>query len=247
MATAVARPKLAIHVPGRRYDHVFFAATVALMVVTVVVGFGPTYYFAGFLRASLPSTIVHVHAVLFSAWMLLLVTQSILVSAHRVDIHRRLGIAGCVLAIAMVLVGVLAATDSMMRTPRVPGRDPRVFYIVPLSNMVMFSGLMIFAYRKRRDSAAHKRLILLATTALMLAAVTRWPVAMIHMQTVRATVVSDVFLLALVAYDVWALRRVHRATMWGGLFVVLVQLIRMPIGKTAAWYAFATWAQAAYR
>ena len=34
-------------VPGRRYDRVFFSGMVLLILVTVVAGFGPTYYLAG--------------------------------------------------------------------------------------------------------------------------------------------------------------------------------------------------------
>jgi hypothetical protein len=67
------------------------------------------------LRLRLPSTqgrcpIIHVHGALFSCWILLLVKQTSLVSARRVDVHRRVGIAGFILACVMV-VGVLAATD----------------------------------------------------------------------------------------------------------------------------------------
>ena len=87
---AQARPAL----PGRRYDHVFFSAMAAAMLITVFVGFAHTYYLAGVFHAPLPSFIIHLHAVAFSCWILLLVTQTTLVSAGRVDVHRRLGIAG---------------------------------------------------------------------------------------------------------------------------------------------------------
>ena len=49
------------------------------------------------------------------------------------------------------------------------------------------------------------------------------------------------FLLVLVAYDVWSTRKVYRATLWAGAFLIFVQQIRMPIGQTAAWRAFASW------
>jgi hypothetical protein len=51
------------------------------------------------------------------------------------------------------------------------------------------------------------------------------------------------FLLLIVAYDLWSTRRVHRATIWAGGFVVVVGLVRVPIGNTAVWHTFATWAQ----
>jgi hypothetical protein len=46
-----------------------------------------------------------------------------------------------------------------------------------------------------------------------------------------------------VAYDLWTSRKVHRATLWAGGFLIFVQQIRIPIGKTAAWHAVAGWVQ----
>jgi hypothetical protein len=40
---------------------------------------------------------------------------------------------------------------------------------------------------------------------------------------------------------------VHRATLWASAFLIVVQQIRFPIGQTAAWHAFATWAQSLVR
>src|SRR5712664_1482519 len=119
MATAVAHPgnpaKPSVGLPGRRYDHLFFSAMALLMLATVFIGFARTYYLAGVFHAPLPSRIIHVHGAVFSCWMLLLITQASLVSAGRADIHRRLGIGGMLLACLMVIVGVLAATDLLVR------------------------------------------------------------------------------------------------------------------------------------
>src|SRR6267142_954452 len=113
----------ATRLPGRRFDDVFFSGMAVLMLATVFVGFAHTYYLAGMFRAPLPSLIIHVHGAVFSCWMLLLLTQTTLVSAGRVDIHRRLGIAGFILACAMVVVGVLAANDQLVRESGPAGRD----------------------------------------------------------------------------------------------------------------------------
>src|SRR5215471_1450295 len=78
--------------PGRRFDHIFFSATVLMMAATVYVGFAPTYYMAGVFRAPLPSMIIHIHGAAFSCWILLLIAQTSLTSAGRVDIHRRMGL-----------------------------------------------------------------------------------------------------------------------------------------------------------
>jgi FtsH-binding integral membrane protein len=247
MATAVLdrkRPtEIVAGLPGRRFDHLFFLTLALVMLATVFVGFAHTYYLAGIFHAPLPSVIIHIHGAAFSCWILLLVTQVSLVSAGRVHIHRRLGIAGFCLACFMVIIGVLAATDSLVREAGPAGRDPNFFYIIPLTDMLIFATLTFFAFRARRDSAAHKRLILVATTALLIVAIARWPFALVHRLPIRAALFSYVFLLILVAYDLWSTRKVHRATIWAGAFLIFAQQIRIPIGRTATWHAFATWVQ----
>jgi hypothetical protein len=245
MATAVVHPsksaKLVTSVPGRRFDHVFFSGMALLLLATVFVGFARTYYLAGVFQAPLPSFIIHLHGAVFSCWILLLVTQTSLISAGRVDIHRRLGIAGFLLACLMVVMGVLAATDTLLRNGGPRGLDPLAFYIVPITDMVIFATLIFFAFRSRSNPATHKRLILIATIGLSIAAIARWP--MVHKVPGRGALISYIFLLMLVAYDLWSTRKVHRATLWAGAFVIFVQQIRLPLGHTAAWHAFASWVQ----
>jgi hypothetical protein len=244
MATAVAHPsnpaKPSVGLPGSRYDHLFFPAMALLMLATVFVGFARTYYLAGVFHAPLPSLIIHLHGAVFSCWILLLVTQASLVSAGCVDIHRRLGIAGMLLACLMVIVGVLAATDLLVRGGPA-GRDPQSFYIVPMSDMLVFAMLISFAFSARSNPPVHKRLILVATTALLTAAIVRWPLVIVHRKVPTAALFADIFLLILAAYDLWSTRKVYRVTLWAGAFLIFVQQIRVPIGKTAAWHAFASW------
>ena len=251
MATAVARAtttaKVEKRLPGRRYDHVFFTGTAVLILATVFMGFARTYYLAGVFRAPLPSPIIHVHGAAFSCWILLLIAQTTLVSAGRVDIHRRLGIAGFLLACVMVVLGVWAGTNSLARAFGGGGNDPLFFYIIPLTDMLAFGTLVAFAFRNRADSPAHKRLILIATTALMIAAVARWPFAFVYFKPPVATLVTYVFLVMLVVYDLGSTRKVHRATIWASVFLIAVQWIRIPIAQTPAWHSFATWVQMAAR
>src|SRR5882762_4723848 len=247
MATTVASAsntaKSSMALPGRRYDHLFFSVMAWLMLATVFIGFARTYYLAGVFHAPLPSLIIHLHGAAFSCWILLLVTQTSLVAAGRVDIHRRLGIAGFLLACLMVILGVLAATDSLVREAGPAGRDPIFFYIIPLTDMLIFATLIFFAMRARSNPPAHKRLIFVATTALLIAAIARWPFGFVNRNAPMAALVSYSFLLFLVAYDLWSTRKVHRATIWAGAFLIFVQQIRLPIGKTAMWHTFATWVQ----
>jgi FtsH-binding integral membrane protein len=215
-----------------------------LMLVSVFIGFARSYFLAGIFRATLPSPIVHIHGAAFTAWILLLVTQTSLVAAGRTDVHRRLGIAGFLLGSLMVILGVMASTDSLIRHAGQLdpfGRDPQAFYLVPMSDMLLFATFIFLAFRNRKDSPAHKRYIYIATTALMVAAIARWPLAFVSRNVLVASLVSDVFLLFLIAYDLWSTRKIHHATLWAGALLVLVEQIRLPLGKTALWHSFANW------
>jgi len=247
-ATAAINTKQATALPGRRYDHYFFSGIAALMLGLVISGFGPSYYFAGTFRASLPSTIIHVHGAVFSCWMLLLIGQTSLASMGRTDIHKRLGMAGMVMAALMLVLGVWAATDSLARPPRVPGRDPLAFYSIPLVSVVGFAALMYFAFRERRNPQAHKRIILVANVSLMTAAIARIPFQFAHRKAPVDIVCGYAFLLLLIAYDLWSTRKCQRSTLGAAAFLITTQWIAILFSRTSVWHGFAgavqTWAQA---
>jgi hypothetical protein len=78
---------------------------------------------------------------------------------------------------------------------------------------------------------------------LLTPAIARWRFAFVFRKGPVIAVFVESFLLILVAYDLWSTLRIHRATLWAGAFLTLVLQIRAPIGETAAWHAFAAWAQ----
>ncbi|HLV93989.1 MAG TPA: hypothetical protein VKS44_02260 [Candidatus Acidoferrales bacterium] len=121
MATATLPRRTAGIRAGGRSDDFFFSGMALLLLATVFVGFARTYSLAGVFRAPLPAAIIHVHGAAFSCWILLLIAQTSLVVAGRVDIHRKLGLAGFGLACLMLVLGLLAATNSLSRGFSPPG------------------------------------------------------------------------------------------------------------------------------
>lgn len=86
--------------------------------LTLVVfwGFAPSYYLrTEFGRPPLHSSLVHFHGFLFTAWMLLLLAQSALISIRQVKWHRRLGTAGALLAAMMTVIGIATVLGSTRR------------------------------------------------------------------------------------------------------------------------------------
>jgi hypothetical protein len=240
MSTSAATLSAASRLPGRRYDRVFFLIMSLLILATVFLGFAHTYYLAGLIRAPLPSWIIHVHGAIFSTWIILLLVQTSLVSAGRVDLHKKLGLFAFGLTCVMVTFGLLAARNSLSRgfSPD-PALDPRTFFIVPVTDMFMFATLIYFGWALRTNSAAHKRLMMIATVSLLDAAVARWPFAYIHNGHVFADLTVFSFLFLMMFYDLWSTHKIHRATLWASIFVIVVEEIRIPIGMTHVWLRFA--------
>lgn len=232
-------------VRGHRDDY-FFAGMSLVVFATVLMGFAHTYFLAGVFHAPLPSAIVHIHGALFSAWILLLPTQVALVSVGRVSWHKRLGIFGAVLACLMVVFGVLVTIDSTRRRFAPPGLDSATFLANDLMEMLVFALLVGWGLRVRRDGDAHKRLIVLATVALLSAAVSRWHFyfpAILRFPFLVGLIV-DAFLVSLALFDLFTRPRIHRATLWGSLMVLLIFPVAFKfLGHAPFWQRFTEWVQ----
>jgi hypothetical protein len=236
---AVVRRAVEVAASGRLRERRFFLAMGAAIVVTVVAGFAPTYYLRDFFTAAPLAPLLHLHGLLFTSWIALVLVQMLLVSRRRVDIHRRLGVAGAVLAAIAVSVGFAAAVSSARRGFTPPGGPPPlVFLAIPIWDLVVFSTLVAagLLLRARRDW--HKRLMLMATLAILTPAIVRLP-GVIAGGPPAFFGLTDLFILACLIYDRVANGRIHPAFLWGGLFVILSQPLRLLVASTGAWMAVA--------
>ena len=172
--------------------------------------------------------------------MLLLIAQPALVAVRRTDLHRRLGVVGGVLATAMMVMALLVTIDLGRRNVGPPGVPPLVFLVVPFSTLIVFPLLIGAALWWRRKPDIHKRLMLIGTLELTPAGIARWAVFAPY-GPLAYFGLSDLFVLAMLAYDRATRGRFHPATIWGGLFLVASQVLRIAIGGTETWQSFAKW------
>jgi hypothetical protein len=226
-------------------DRLFYGSMAVAMALTVFAGFAATYYgrfFTGGPTATLSggpfTALVHIHGALFTAWVILFIVQTALISSRRVAVHRRLGVAGAVLAAAMVVAGCLTAIATARRGAAVPGMDPLAFLVIPLFDMVLFAGFIGAALARRRDKEAHKRLMLLAYVSIIVAAVARLP-GVIALGPPAFFGLTLLFVVAGVVYDFVSRRRVHPVYVWGGVLLIVSIPVRLGIANTEAWLAFA--------
>ena len=83
----------------RRSFYVFMATT---CLVVALLGFAPTYWLQLTPGTFIGTPLLHLHAVLFSAWPLYLLVQTTLAARGRIGRHRAWGLLGISLATAMV-------------------------------------------------------------------------------------------------------------------------------------------------
>lgn len=224
-----------------RRDRRFFTGMALVVALAVFIGFAPTYYLKAAFGAPALKPLLHIHGALFTSWIVLLLVQTALVAARRVDIHRRLGVVGGVLAGSMIVVGLTAAIDGLRRGLTIAGGPPApVFFVVPFFDMVAFAGLVGAALYFRGRGDTHKRLMLLATFALLPAAFARIPpIGSLGPPGFFGAV--DLLVIACWVYDRLTRGRIHPAALWGGLFLIASQVLRLVISATPVWLAFAAW------
>lgn len=236
--------EMAAHAGGmsRRRERVFYTGMAVAIAITVFAGFARTYYLRPYFGMPPLMPLLHLHGLVFSSWLLLFLTQSLLVAARRTDVHRRLGIVGALIAVLMILVGTLTAIirtrEAVVATNRTA---PLVFLIIPLGDMLLFASLVGAGFYFRRRADVHKRLMLLATIAILPAAIARLPIALLQAGPPAFFGLTDLFIVLCLLYDLLTRGRVHRATVWGGLLIILSQPLRLMIGSTPAWLTFANW------
>ena len=195
---------------GRRADDVFFPAMSLVILAVVVFGFAQSYFLPGMVFAKLPNWLVHVHGALFVSWIFLLVAQNALVFVRRTQWHRRLGIMGVILPPLMVVFGVLTVCDSIRRNGT--GIPAGLILVGDFEELALFAGLTCWALVVRRNLAAHKRLMILGTMAMLGPAINRWPFP--EALRIPGTIAVYIALpLLLVFYDLWSTRRIQRVTM----------------------------------
>ena len=94
----------------------------------------------------------------------------------------------------------------------------------------------------RKRAAYHKRLMLLATIAMLAPAMARLPLDFVGAGGPPAFfALTDLVILACIAFDTVKNRRLHPAFGAGLAFVVVMQIGRLALSQTAVWNTFAKW------
>ena len=208
-----------------RVDRNFYAFMAVLFAATAIAGFTPNSIAILSGTKASPPLIIHFHAAAMSSWLLLLAVQATLVASNKTHIHKRLGMVSVVLApiivFLMLAIKIPLFLDSDFATS---ARG-----VVQIKRISLFSIFYVWAFLSRKtDSAAHKRLMFLATLVIIDAAFNRlfW-LPMFGFENVLAVrqVYVLILLVPLLVYDVLKSGRIHRVNIIGSCLVVAFTIV----------------------
>ena len=228
---------------SKTIERMFYSGMALAILAVVFAGFSRTWFLRPYFpqaQALIPLLVVH--GLIFSSWIALFIVQTTLIATRRTRTHMRLGIAGGVIAVAMVIVGTVTALIRAKGPSPIPGVNPLSFLTIPLADMIIFPLFVGAAFYFRRKVDTHKRLMLLATIAILPAAVARLPFDFVARGGPPVFFgLADLFLVPCMVFDFATRGRPHRATLLGALLIVASQPLRLMIGGTSVWLAIATW------
>ena len=240
----------------------FYVAMASVILALVLLGFAQTLYLRAFFEVPPVPTRLLVHGAALTIWFVWLFVQTVMVGTGRTHVHRRLGMAVVVLGPVVVLGGLLAtlgigsrivesgldlSADASVLGIGVGGMSVAQFAAgvmwANFGSVVALALLLVAAILLRGRPQAHKRLMLLASIAVLgpaLARIARWP-GFGGEQGPFVTIVLLSLIGAIVINDLVTTRRLHPATWIGGLAIVVIGLGTVAFGGTETGLALVRW------
>ena len=241
----------------------FFAVMSGVTLLIVLSGFAPTLFLRPLFKPAPIPWYLYLHGALLTSWFAMLFVQTVLIQSGRTAVHRRLGVAGAVLAIAIPFAGLMATfgavprvlasgltLDSDASALGIGVSGPLEAFLsgvvwVNLSAALTFALLVGTAIVLRRKTAAHKRLMVVGTVAILgpaLARLARLPIFGGE-QGPFTPVALLVLLAAVFFHDVISLRRIHPATLVGIIFAIAINQASGVIASSEAGLTLVRWLQ----
>jgi hypothetical protein len=221
-------------------------AGAGLLLLLAVAAFWPHYLSR---RWAAIDAYTHVHALLGTAWMGMLVVQPALIVKGRRRAHRAFGHAAALLAPAFVVSGVLLAHFKLKGMPADLFAKEGVYVYLPLSVALLFAAGAGLGYAWRRSTAVHARFMV--STALLLVDPVLARLMFFHLPRLPFEQLYQGISFSLIALALFFLWRTLPAGIAGrvafrnfcvGTVAVLMLFFVLP--HTGAWAAFVLWFRA---
>ena len=255
------RPDLLSGTPrAHAIDRWIFVITAAWFIVVTLTGFIPD----SVMKIGMVETgqrppfpiVLHMHAVLMGSYLLLTLTQTVLMATGRTAQHIRLGIAAFLIAPALVIVGFVLAPTMYYETWRAWQAAPPAaraelqqvlsfkenILLLQMRIGILFPLFLAIGLRARGVNAGlHKRMMLLAPAPALAAGIDRitWLPTTMPVSNIGADLWILVAIAPMFLWDVFRNRRVHEAYLvWFAIWLPFAVLVNM-LWDSPWWHATA--------
>jgi len=226
--------------PGRVRS--FYTVMGLAISAIVLIGFSRSYFLRPWLELPPLTMRLHFHGLVMTLWLGLFLVQTRLVAAGRRGIHKALGFAGLALAAIAIAATYAAAMEAARLEPARGGISSADRLYSSVVILVLFAGFVTAgaAFRRRRE--VHRRLMLLASMAIVGPGATRAVRLIVgHGIPDSHIPVMVALILSALAYD-WRTRgRPHWVLVAGGLLLIASQLTRRLVGGSHLWAQIGGW------
>jgi hypothetical protein len=225
------------------WKRLFYVGMASFIILTAFVGFAPSFYLRSFYNPSHAlSTILRVHGIFFSAWMILFLVQTVLIVRGSRILHRRLGWVATGIAAGMVALGIAASVEQMRRVSvTIPPQVGLALNTFPIFVFVILVGSAIY---NRNRSEWHKRLVLSATISLLGAAILR--IIVPHAGNLKppevfilASIILDLLFVPCFIYDWRTRHKIHPAYFCTLTLLVVSQISIVTVIQWPPWIRLA--------
>ena len=197
-----------------RKGEAFFYRFSMVLLITVVIAFGMNILLKNYHLNSSMSLII-VHGISMLGWSTLLFWQSRSIRINNFNLHKQLGLMSIALAISLLISGIMIAISNYR------GEKEALTLFGNFSGMFIFGILYTIALLNRRKADVHKRLMIVASVAMLSPALVR----ILRIFDINDFVTLPFWLLYIVAlpvYDYRKLKKIHKASLWATLFLIII-------------------------
>ena len=227
----------AIKTSKRKFS--FFTAIALLGIIAILVGFLKTFIIPIISGTKTWPMGIYAHTFFVFGWVLIFLTQSLLIQNRNYKTHIFIGRWGAFIALGAAISIIPAALYQVERELKEGLGQTAISPIVgSLASATMFLSLVMLAIVYRKKPPIHKRLMLLATILLIWPAWFRWRHYFPSVERPDiwfAAVLADSLIIVAFIWDWLANKRIHPALLFGGLFIIAENVIEIVFFDSSGW------------
>jgi len=220
----------------------FYLKWALFFLLITLIAFAPRYWFPLMDSEVYISTTIHWHAFFCTGWIILFIFQSLLIKKKTYKAHMISGWMSIIIFIGIIISGVWVSMGLVEKALVSNPAGAKPSLLINLSDLAIFSVIYVLGILNRNRRLIHKRMMTLATLALLNAGffrIGRFIIGPGFQSILLAIIITS----CVMALYVWTEKRKnHGSIRWlkrATISIIIIYIIRIPIAISSAWTSVA--------